>query len=306
MMRMKLTTILVCIALGRSVAFGAGAADIAQRAHNADSSVNYRGIKTACVWLNGVGTSSVVKIVHMKPDMTRKEYFSPRALAGTIVIMGGPDVWRYRPQNQAWEQIHLPVLGPSRSNYNRAFDNYDVQLIGSEKVAGRDAYLIRAVSKREGDVTHRIWVDKGSYLTLRTQTETVGGRVVSLSRFTSIEINPHDISPAAFAVTGKVKGASKPARVDFRVEKPSYLPKGYRLVGLASVSANRHCCAHLHFSNGANTISLFERRTDVASPAPRVPEKLPTIVTWTRDGILFTLIGELSRGELRKIADSTK
>lgn len=304
-MNRTLIGIALCVVLGRGVAFGVGAADIAQKAHNADKDVSYRGVKTASVSANGATMSSVVKIVHLKPDMTRKEFFSPLALAGTILIMDGTDVWRYTPREGLWEQVRCESVGEC-SPCSRALSNYDIQLVGTEKVAGRDTYLIRAIPRHPSDRTHAMWVDKHCYLTLRTQTETVGGRVVSSSWFTTIEINPKDISLSAFAVTGKVKTPTKPGRADFQVRKPTYLPKGYRLVSVSRVSANCHYCAHLQFSNGANTISLFERRTGVETAAPRVPDKLSTIVTWTREGVLFTLIGDLSRDELKKIADSTK
>ena len=66
------------------------------------------------------------------------------------------------------------------------------------------------------------------------------------------------------------------------------------------------CCAHLRFSNGANTISLFQRpaRKD-SSPLP-ITSKITNVHAWTRDGMVFTLMGDLPRIELKKIADSTK
>ncbi len=306
MIRTKLAIMVLCAAVARSVAFGATAAEIVERSHEAEKHVNYRGVKNACIWMNGAPTSSVVKIVHMKPDKTRKEYFSPRPVAGSIVILNGSDTWRYRPEGHLWEQIRSPFVQSTESHYDRAFDNYTVRLVGCEKVAGRDAYRIRVLPKRRGEVVRSIWIDKGSYLTLRTEAETVGGRKLSVSGFTTIQIDPKDISASAFCVTGRVRVSDRPPHVTFRIQKPSYLPKGYHLIGLSSMKANAHCAAHLQYSNGANLISLFERQVGGGSAAPRVPRKLTSIMSWTHDGVLLTLISDLPRGELRKIADSTK
>lgn len=306
MMRSKLFLVLLCgLAISNGV-YGSNAASIARRAQAADQHVNYRGTKTACVRLNGTTVSSVIKIVHMKPDMTRKEYFSPAALAGTIVIQRGPDAWMYSPRDHVWEQARSACMARAHRDCDYAFDNYEVQLVGSGTVAGREAYVIRAAPKCPGESLHRVWVDKQCYLMLRTQVEAVGGTVLSSSKFTSITVEPRDISPTIFAVAGKAKSDPVSPRVDFSLRKPSYLPKGYKMVGLAKVTVNAHHCAHLQFSNGVNTISLFERRCSDETSAPRMPGKLTTVMTWARDGLLFTLVGDVSRVELKKIAASVK
>jgi negative regulator of sigma E activity len=199
----------------------------------------------------------------MKPDMTRKEYFSPAALAGIIFIQCGPDAWMYSPRDHAWEQARSACRAYSQCDRDDAFDNYEVQLVGSGTVAGREAYVIRAAPRSPGESLHRVWVDKQCYLMLRTQVETIGGTVLSSSKFTSIAVEPRDISPTIFAVSCKAK-------------------------------------------NGVNTISLFERRCNDDTVAPRMPDKLTTVMTWARDGLLFTLVGDISRVELKKIADSVK
>jgi len=282
------------------------AVEIARRAQDADRRVSYRGVKSALVCASCGRTRSTIKVLHMLPDMTRKDYFSPPSLAGTIITQSGSDVWRYSARERVWEKVHSSALARADLNREGAFGNYDVKLIGTEWLAGRECYVIRAVPKHRDDPVHRMWVDKGCYLVLRTRVETARGTVLSSSEFSSIAIDPSDISPSAFAITGKVKGVPVPPRVDFRVEKPSYLPRGYRMVGLSKVKANGHPCAHLQFSNGVNTISLFERKCNEASGAPRVPKKLTTVMTWIRGGMLLTLIGDLPRAELKKIADSTR
>jgi sigma-E factor negative regulatory protein RseB len=247
-----------------------------------------------------------MKVTHMKPDMTRTHYYSPTALAGVVVIQSGPDVWRYDARQRAWVQAHSAASMPTDLNLEGAFANYNIRLVGSDKIAGRETYVIRASPKRGGEACRRIWVDKKSYLTLRTQVERPSGAVVSSCGFTRITIDPTDVSPTDFAIIGKVIGVPEAGRVDFHVEKPRYLPKGYKPVGLAKDKVSGHLCVHLQFSNGVNTISLFERRSDCNTCAPRVPEKLTTVMTWARDQMLFTLVGDVSRAELKKIANSTR
>jgi outer membrane lipoprotein-sorting protein len=298
----KVLLLLICAAVSQGAVHGASAVEIARRARSADELVSYRGTKAVCVTVNGKSACSVIKVVHMRPDMTRKEYFSPSECAGMIVIGYGSDTWKYDPHSRLWEQVHSLFLKSS----DGVFDNYDVQLVGSESVAGRDAYVIKAVPKHAGDSLHKVWVDKKSYVMLRTQVQTAAGTALSSSKFTTIAIEPGDISRAAFAVAGKVRNVSAPASVDFVVRRPSYLPRGYKMVGLANAIVTAHVCAHLQFSNGVDTISLFERKSDRGATELRTPRRLTTMMTWARGGVLYTLVGDISRLELHKIATSIK
>lgn len=299
----KVPLFVICALASHGTVLGASAIDIARRAQDADKLVSYRGTKAVCVTVNGKTACSLIKIIHARPDLTRKEYFSPCACSGMIVIVHESDTWKYDSRARRWERIRSIPLKTARPG---VFDNYNIQLVGSEKVAGRDAYVIKAVPRHTGDPLHKIWVDKKSYLTLRTQVQTATGVPLSSSKFTSIAVEPGDISASAFAVPGRAQRVSPPASVDFAVRRPSYLPKGYKLVGMAKAIVAARCCAHLQYSNGVDTISLFERRSDQPSTVPRMPNKVTTMMTWVRGGVLFTLVGDIPRAELQKIAASIK
>ena len=304
-MRKKVLPLLICVLLSQGVVHGANAVSITRRAHDADKQVSYRGTKAICVTVNGKMACSVVKVVHMKPEMTRKEYFSPPAVAGMIVIEKNSKTWKYTPRSHRWETVPSMCPNATQTCSDRLFDNYNVQLVGSDKVAGRDAYVIKAVPKNAGDSQHKVWVDKKCYLTLGTQVQTATGTVLTSSKFTSITVDPRDISSDAFVVK-KIEPTSMPAHVDFAIRKPSYLPKGYRIVGKAEVTVTHRCCAHLQISNGVNTISLFERRCNKECSALCTPHNLPTMMAWTKRGVHFTLVGDISRVEMQKIASSIK
>jgi len=282
-------------------------ADIARRAYESDKKVSYRGVKSTFVRVGETSTRAILKVVHLMPDKTRKEYFSPPSLAGTIVVQSGPEVWKTDKADPFWEVGRSSSYGPGRSrNCATALTNFEVRLLGSARVAGRDTYVISAVPKNGKEPSRRIWVDKECFVVLRIEAVSREKVLLSSSGFTAIEVNPSDISPNVFTVPGKVKSFPTPEGLDFRVLRPTYLPAGYRMVGLTKETANGHHCAHLQYSNGVYTMSLFERRCRGESVIPRVPDKLTTILSWTKDGTLLTLVGEPPRAELEKVAKSTK
>jgi len=290
-----------------SVLFAATAEELLKRAEVADKHVSYRGLKTASVRVGNSSTTATIKIVHLKPDKTRTQYFAPPLLAGVILVQDGPELWRFQPQEDAWELVRYCRLMPRDTINQRALENYEVTLVGTDRVAGRETYVIHATPKRRGESARRIWVDHEHYLVMGTQVETPGGGVLNSSRYTSVEFEPGDISPSLFSINGKKKTDAGAGHLPaFRAAKPSYLPKGYRLIGLSRVAVDGCCSSHLQYSNGVNTISLFQRRAGDDSSSEQLRSKVTNVLSWVRAGMRFTLIGDLPRAELQRIADSVK
>jgi outer membrane lipoprotein-sorting protein len=288
----------------------ASAIDVLERAEEAPRRVSYRGFKTATVYLKGCPTTAILKVVHLKPDKTRTEYFTPALLAGVIVIENGSELWRYNPQENEWEPIHVRSINRqfySGDQHIRTIsNNYDVRLIGTDSVAGRPAYVIQAIPKYQGESIRRLWIDREFFLIMGTQIEKPNGLVVSSSRFTELQFNPDDISAAIFKPGGHVKSVPNDESVNLQPMKPTYIPKGYRLVGISHLIADRCRSLHMKFSNGINTISLFQHRSDRKTYCKRTDKTTSGILTWQRSGMQFTLIGDLPRAELQKIADSVR
>lgn len=297
---------LITLVIAPQLLLGATAIDILKRAQDAEEYVSYRGTKIATVFFGGRFAESFIKVVHLKPDKTRTEYFSPSRLAGIILIQNGPNIWKYYPGETSWEQVRSSALTPPDTYRQGAFDNYNIRLLGKDHVAGRETYVIHAAPRHAGEAAHRLWIDSQYFLIIRNEMESMRGTVLNSSRYTKINLNPKDISPTIFKVTGKVKTQPRTGSLNFRVEKPSYLPKGYRLVGTAMIIINERSCAHLKYSNGVNTFSIFQHRSERKSPPVPIPSKVTHAITWARNGMQFTMIGDLPNSELKKIANSTK
>lgn len=303
----KLISSLALIVLVPGVGFGAEVGELLRRAEVADRYVSYRGVKTATIALGCYCANARLKVIHLKPDKTRTQYFAPTLLAGVIVIQDGIDSWKYHPKEDVWEPIHVVCVQPVDLIRQEALENYDVRVVGTEQVAGRQAYVVQALPRNPGEHARRIWIDREHYLVIGTQVENVYGSVVNSSRYTNVDFNPGDISPSLFKVSGRLRQVQqRTCPVGFKVLKPSYLPSGYRLVGVSCLTVNGCSSAHLQFSNGVNIISLFQHRADRVIPPSRVDSKVTNVMTWARNGIQFTLMGDVARAQLQKIANSTQ
>lgn len=302
----RLPSLIVVLLVMPTVVFGANAADVLSRAQVADRHVSYRGIKTAVVYLSGIPAMCKLKVIHLLPDKTRTQYYAPAPLAGVIVIENGPRIWKYCPCQRVWEGGRYGLNTPMELIHQEAIKNYDIRILGTDKVAGRSTYVIHALPKSPNESARRIWVDQDCYLVMRTQVEDPRGVVLNSSRYSSIEINPKGISPSLFKTTGRVRSTLSPANCPFRLMKPAYIPRGYRLIGIGKMNVSGHSCAHIQFSNGSNVISLFERQTSNDREPVRLRSKTTNVITWAKEGVLFTLMGDVPCPELRKMADSMR
>lgn len=306
MIHRRLLAFLIPMLLTPALVFAANVDELLQKSETAEKYVSYRGTKVATFHFAGGLLSAKFKVVHLLPNKTRTEFFTPTALSGIIVIQNGPKFWKYYPRHDEWEESSIPIVIPAETIHQETLRNFDLHLVGTDTIAGRPTYIVFAVPHNRLDSARRVWIDKDCYLIIRSQMETPHGTVVNSSRFTNIEINPKDIPASAFKVTGKVRQARKTVEKHFSVIKPSYLPKGYKLVGISRMSVNGYCSAHLQFSNGANVISLFQRKASKEAPLSPVKSKVTNVLTWAHNGIRFILMGDVPVSELRKIAVSTK
>jgi negative regulator of sigma E activity len=246
-------------------------------------------------------------VIHLKPNKTRTDFFSPIQMAGTVVLQDGVSAWKFIPCENAWEPIPPCRMFQGDCACDCALQNYAARIVGSEDVAGRPTYVLYVSPKRCGEPVRRLWIDREHYLILGTQIETPDGFVLNSSRFVSIQINPSDISPAIFKVDGKVKAPEKAAcGLGFKVLTPSYLPQGYHLAGMSRIMISGVSCAHLQFSNGVNLISFFQRKAEDNAAPPKLDCRVTNVLRCSRSGLQFTLVGNVPSTELRKIADSAR
>lgn len=288
--------------------YAADPVELVKNAQQAGKHVSYRGMKTANVYFGGVHTTSTMKVLHMKPDKTRTDFFTPGAIAGVIVIQNGDDIWTYSPVLDAWEQRSPAIKYSPDALLPDLTKSFDLKLAGKETVAGRSTYIVHAAPKNRAEAGRRLWIDESTHLIVKSQIEDRNGTVLNSSRYTSIDINPKDISPDAFRIDGRIAAQSKASSTTFRTVTPKYLPSGYKLIATSMITINDTACAHMQYSNGTNIISLFQRKGDAdkdKSPAP-IKSNVANVLTWAQDGMVFTLIADVSSRELNKIAESMR
>jgi len=287
----------------------AGDDDALARAVAAPQKVSYKGTKIVQMVLAGRPTEVRAKVFHRKPDRTRTVCIAPPSVAGMVVLDIGEDRWQYSPTRRRWEKTRH-----SHRDEHLALtrQNYRAQSLLEGTVAGRPAAAISLTPRTPGDPSKVIWVDKKFDLILSSESRSASRQVTS--RFVEIEFNPPHLPDSLFRPPQVMAQSSEQPfkRPPFTVVIPGYVPKGYVLAETSVLRVGSSCAVHLKYTNGVNTISVFERveARSADTPPNRIQKPKnspgPEMVKWQSRGLEFMVMGDVSRSELNKIAESAR
>jgi outer membrane lipoprotein-sorting protein len=288
--------------------------------------VDYEGTKVLSVLRGALMETVTINEAHKRPSKTRLEFLSPEGVAGRLVIDDGQQVWHYEPR------LNTVFVGPSQSTPTDSpavlpESQYNVTLLGVEDVIGR-ATAVVSVSPRQGGRERRMWIDRTTGVALRTEDRDPDDGLVVTAYFTRISFGLN--LPAALFRPHLPAGARilrQPARealqpvavlertVGFQLRVPQTLDGGFSLQGGTPVSHGPLRAAHLRYSDGARTLSLFVAPgarvgpPGRGDPVPQLGSQSRTMIIggmrllqWESQGTRYTLVGPLPLSEMIDLA----
>jgi outer membrane lipoprotein-sorting protein len=322
-------------------AFDREAASLLLASENAEKRVSYAGTKVIRIYRPEDGTlvtERVVRVWHREPSQTRIEIVSPAENLGMVMVDNGESLWIFHPRRQAWRQMRwkAPEACP-----RLLLRNYDAQILRREPVAGRSAITLRLTSRHPGNPSKTVWIDTDSKLALRHEIFDPSGRRVSTSEFRDIALEaslPANLFtiPAEARVEQRRRGrplepwlVPEKGSPALTIEPPRYVPAGYELMSRFGFRRGEREFAHLRYTDGLNTLSLFVERKprdgdagaeDGARAAGQEVKREKRgggtgsrdlrsgdhghSLTWTRGDARYTLVGNISVKELKRMAAS--
>lgn len=324
----------ICLLTPGVAAGGRGPDALLLASEQAEKKVSYAGTKVLRFFRAEDGTLAgerIVKVWHREPSQTRLEMVAPAESLGMVVLETGTNVWVFHPRKQSWRQMswRAPDARP-----HLLLKNYDTRLQGREKVAGRTADVVRLTSRNPGNPSKIVWIDRQTKLALRQELFDPAGRRLSTTEFRDITFEP-SLPANLFTVPAEAKveprrqggppwaaAKSAPAQV---IEQPRYVPAGYELVQRFCMKRPGSEFAHLRYTDGLNTISLFIERCphgvlEASGERHRggrfgagkghggrggVPRgEMGQSFTMKRGDTRYTLVGNITAKELRRMAES--
>jgi len=314
------------------------AMSIIQQVAERSGSVSFKATKTVILWHPSGTSACISRIIHKAPNLTRTEYLPSSASTSGFrtVISDGKSTWHYEPSLQV--VFHMPQASSlpdsnagnvESEDFNNTRDmfliraNYDISLVATENLVGREAYVIKLEPRYPGNPSRKIWVDMEYPLILRTEKYGPDSVMSSVSFYNQIEFFPQlsedlfelDIAPNVAKVELPVSGKLIPLdeleqEANFPIPVPGFVPPGYVIEGGLLSLYKAFPAAHIRLTDGLNTISYFvsprisrDRREEdnVSTMSDASGAK---VLRWSRQGHDFTLVGEVDESLLIRMAQS--
>jgi len=321
---------------------------VAKVRETVDSTQDAHATVSATVNAQGIEMMVKAEVWEKSPNKVRAEILeaSEDRFTGTILVSDGQQAWYYEPaRNQvmvgAPGEMETPLpqemLAELQDVIQQVLDVSDVELQGSETVAGRDAYKLLLTPKEgaeqqvlPGDGAVTIWVDQEQWFILKATYEGgafgQGGMEV-----VGFELNP-GLDDGLF--TFQVPEGAQVVVVDnqepvpltldeareqagFPLLVPAYVPEGATLIEVFQADDS----IILRYNHSTLVSFAIVQGTGLASLPPlgesqdiTVRGQAATAISdeaggnsflyWTEEGITVTIAGHLSLTEAIKVAES--
>lgn len=248
----------------------------AKRTHHID----YFGLVENSANYYGKELKSLTRVYH-KGGGERMEYLS-QPVKGMVVVGDHKHMFAYRPHA---DKVLVTTIAAQTEEESRAkllLKNYTAHVAGTDTVAGRPTVVIDVTPKREGNPSKRMWIDKETYLVLKQEDRSAGGALKSRTVFKEIRYSA-DMPASKFGsptdedepqtmvmVSQPMDADALSKELGFKVVRPGYVPNGYRFVGYQIYRCQCDCphdAAHISYTDGLNSISVFETNISVPCAA---------------------------------------
>jgi outer membrane lipoprotein-sorting protein len=312
----------------RPAAATPGAIAILKMALDAPRLIDYEGTKIITALRNGQMETVTVAESHKRPNSLRLEYLSPEDVAGRVIVDDGAVAMHYEPAlNMLFVDRSIQDTGGG-ANLTLLTRNYDIVLLGTDEVIGRQAYVLSLTPHGTG-VQRQLWVDRLTGTVLRSEDRDASRGLVLTTYFSRISFSLNlpqayfRYRPPAGARLVELQtlagGGMNPAQlqqqVGFPVLVPPALPEGYTFRGGAVSRFGSLVSAYLRYSDGGSIISFFEAPAgSIGWPAIGIPVRVQSqpgrfidlgylrVLIWEQRGLRITAVGTAPSDTLMLVA----
>ncbi len=271
------------------VADSPDAVEMLRRMVTGSAALNYHGTQFVTIWDDGATKAVIAEVSHS------------RGVGTTYRLVGGSKA----------SVLHDGLDGPAVVEL--LLDGYEVTAAGYGSVAGRSAKIID-ISHPDGRPAARLWVDRAACLLLRREVYATDGALTRASGFLDVTVSPGWSAGAAPA-----EAIKRPADVSVPSngpEMPDTIAAGLTLYDVRTVTVGQREATQLLYTDGLSAVSVFyqEGRLDTRGldgfesrrlgGAPvHVKPGPPAKVTWSADGYVFTVVGDVTWATMGEIVE---
>jgi negative regulator of sigma E activity len=336
MQRGSITVIVAALAVGlpstTSSYAPSGVDALLFAAISAPSKISYTGACETVRIGNHASEASVYRIEHRAPDLTRRTYSAPQALAGDAVISKGDLSFSIDTRRRRVVETRNGALDDRiavNDNYTLLLANYTAVPKPDETFISRRVAVVNLINKYTHEPTMLVRIDRETKIVLNKQEFAHNGSLISEARFEEVRfpsvIPAQDFElPKQFAIVRSPTLGEPTADTDravrsagFAARVPQRLPEGFAPVEGDVIALKSVPTLHVLYSDGIRSVSLFENakastldmtglQTQGTSVSGRHAEyaedRATALLAWSDANLHYALVGELGMDELRGMA----
>jgi sigma-E factor negative regulatory protein RseB len=305
--------------LGAGIALGGEPKEWLERMNKALTSRNYVGVFTH---MRG-DRAETLRIIHRVKGKDVSERLLSLDGSEREFIREGDELTCYFPDRRevlverGSPNADGPLLGALPALDEGDSNVYDIQGGERERLLGRKTRMVALTPRDEYRYGYRLWIDEETSMPLKTQLCDQSGRVIEQILFSNIDL-PERIpdsmfKPAVDAANFRWLRAERQQlalNASPALWEAMRLPPGFRMQtrGAQSMPGSSEPVAHLVFTDGVASVSVFIEPRKSATPAQQGPARVGSSSAFSTvvDGHQVTAVGEVPASTVQFIATQVK
>ena len=260
------------------------------------------------------GNAEALKVVHTISEGVIHEKVVSQEGDGLEIIRIGNEVHCILPDSRSvlvdeWDD-QSTLFSTLPSSEVRFGSEYDVAVVRTERIAGRQAILVAIRPHDEYRYGHRIWLDTETAFPLQTQLIATDGTPIEQVKFADITLN-RSIDPATLSPSIDISSFrwvdQPPRHIPDTIDtqwRATELPRGFRAVAThgETMPGGTDVTTHIVYSDGLANVSVFIApvgdNTEEGAFEVGGSSSYSTVI----DGHRVTAVGEVPAVTLEQIA----
>lgn len=289
-----------------------------------DSIEDYSYTMHMTSYIGEKSVESEFKTIYKKPHMIKNFIEEPGKEAETLVLSDGEFRWTYDPGTNTVMKTRISETRELTENdylsiIKVSLNDTDLSLLGTEKIEGREAYLLMATPKETGEqapeYSMKVWIDKETWMFLGYEMYDDKGKPVSKVEIRDLKVNigiPDSEFefkiPEGATIKTREPGSIEPPeelsleetkeRVGFEILTPEYLPEGYEFSHAAVYNTSETApegqayeAVILKYTKGEESISITEAVYEGQAPESAIMDTAEDVSINGAEGRYLSLGG---------------
>lgn len=260
--------------------------EIAQQVQDRHDRIDdVHGVQSTTIDGPGQTASTTVEYWQRPPDQTRQEVIASSGAnsTGDVVVNDGNTSWYYDSDanevTRMTVEVNVTASSLDASVVERMLDEYDVELAGTETVAGRETQILELTPANDtAGMAYEeatVWVDTEYWYPIKYEADlTVGGNTTTITttheeiafnegvaddRFTFEPPEGAEVTTTRSQVTEVEDLAAADERTDFAVGDPS-VPDAYALSGVQVAQYDDRTSVMATYESDGESLSYVARQ----------------------------------------------